>query len=419
MTGHLLKHCFLIYNKENELLGDCRKMELSEKVKSLTPSQTIEITNTARKLKADGYDIISLSAGEPDFNTPEEVIEAAHQAALDGHTKYTASVGIKAVRQAIAEKMLRDNNLSYTPDEVYVGNGAKQVLFNIFLATLNPTDEVLLPAPYWVSYSEQIKMVGGEPVTIETTEDTNFKLTPELLKAHITEKTKMIVLNSPNNPTGGIYSKEELQALVDVLEHTDIIVVVDEIYEVLAYEREHISIASLSEKIKGQSIIVNGFSKSHAMTGWRIGYACGPLNVIKALGDLSSQSTTSVASPSQYAAIKAYNMSDDFKNDYVSTFKARRDNAYEKLMTVPHVRCIKPEGAFYLFPYLKDIASQCGYDSVDDFVKGLLTDQHVAIVPGAAFGAKDYARISYSVSEEKFNEGIERIKTFINKKTTV
>lgn len=419
MTGHLLKHYFLIYNKENELLGDCCKMELSEKVKSLTPSQTIEITNTARKLKAEGVDIISLSAGEPDFNTPKEVIDAAYQAALDGHTKYTSSLGITEVRQAIADKMLRDHDLQYSTDEVYVGNGAKQVLFNIFLAILNPTDEVLLPAPYWVSYSEQIKMVGGEPVTIDTTEDTNFKLTPELLKAHLTEKTKMIVLNSPNNPTGVIYSKDELQALVDVLEHTDIIVVVDEIYEVLAYETKHVSIASLSEKIKSQTIIVNGLSKSHAMTGWRIGYACGPMNVIKALGDLSSQSTTSVASISQYAAIKAYNMSEDYKDNYVSIFKARRDNAYDTLMTVPHIRCIKPEGAFYLFPYMKDIATECGYDTVDDFVKGLLTDQHVAIVPGAAFGAKDYARISYSVSEEKFNEGIERIKKFIDKKTTV
>ena len=392
-------------------------MELSEKVKSITPSQTIEITNAARKLREEGVDIISLSAGEPDFNTPTEVIEAAHQAALDGHTKYTASTGIPELRQAIAKKMRDDNQLDYSPEEIYVGNGAKQVLYNIFLATLNPGDEVLLPSPYWVSYSEQIKMVGAEPVTIQTGEENGFKLTPEQLKAHITEKTKMIVLNSPNNPTGTVYSKEDLQKLADVLEHTDIIVVVDEIYEILTYGTDHVSIASLGDKIKSQSIIVNGFSKSHAMTGWRVGYACGPANLITALGSLTSQSTTSVASVSQYAAISAYNMDSEYRKDYVQIFQKRRDNAYVKITGLPYVRCLKPDGAFYLFPYMREAAVKCGYDSVDSFVKAILAETYVAIVPGSAFGSEDYARVSYSVDQAHFNEAMDRIKEFIDEKT--
>lgn len=392
-------------------------MELSEKVKSITPSQTIEITNAARKLRAEGVDIISLSAGEPDFNTPMEIIDSAHQAALDGHTKYTPSTGILELRQAISKKMKTDNQLDYAPEEIYVGNGAKQVLYNIFLATLNPGDEVLLPSPYWVSYSEQIKMVGAEPVTIQTGEESGFKLNPEQLKAHITEKTKMIVLNSPNNPTGTVYTKEDLQKLADVLEHTDIIVVVDEIYEVLTYDTKHVSIASLSEKIKSQSIIVNGFSKSHAMTGWRVGYACGPSNLITALGSLTSQSTTSVASISQYAAVTAYNMDDDYRREYVNTFQKRRDNAYEKLMELPFVKCLKPDGAFYLFPYMREAAKKCGYDTVDHFIKAILTEKYVALVPGSAFGAEDYARVSYSVDEAHFNEAMDRIKEFIDEKT--
>ena len=225
-------------------------MELSKKVKSITPSQTIEITNTARQLRAAGVDVISLSAGEPDFNTPDEIIDAVYDASKKGRTKYTASKGLPALRQAIAEKMQRDNNLTYDENQIYVGNGAKQVLYNIFMATLNEVDEVIVPSPYWVSYTEQIKIVGGEPVTAVTTEDTDFKLTPELLKAHMTEKTKMLVLNSPNNPTGTVYTKDELQQLADVLAETEIIIVVDEIYEVLTYGTPHVSIASLNDKIK-------------------------------------------------------------------------------------------------------------------------------------------------------------------------
>lgn len=392
-------------------------MELSKKVKSITPSQTIEITNTARALKADGVDVISLSAGEPDFNTPDEIIDAVYEASKQGHTKYTGSAGVPELRQAIAKKMKRDNDLDYDENEIYVGNGAKQVLYNTFMATLNDGDEVIIPSPYWVSYTEQIKIVGGEPVTAVTTEETNFKLTPELLKAHITEKTKMLVLNSPNNPTGSVYSKAELQALADVLVHTDIIIVVDEIYEVLTYGEPHVSIASLNDKIKAQTIIINGVSKSHAMTGWRVGYACGDADLIAALAALTSQSTTSVAEPSQYGAIAAYKMDTALTEEYRQIFEARRDNAYKQIQTLPYVTCLKPEGAFYLFPHMKDCATECGYDTVDQLVKDILREQHVAFVPGSGFGAPDYARISYSIDEHTFNDAISRIKTFIEEKT--
>ena len=392
-------------------------MELSKKVKSITPSQTIEITNTARQLKAQGVDVISLSAGEPDFNTPDEIIEAVNEAAKAGHTKYTASAGLPELREAIAKKMQRDNNLTYEPTEVYVGNGAKQVLYNIFLATLDQGDEVIVPSPYWVSYTEQIKMVGSEPVIASTTEETHFKLTPKLLKAHITEKTKMLVLNTPNNPTGSVYSKEELQALADVLAETDIIIVVDEIYEVLTYGEPQVSIASLNDKIKAQTVIVNGVSKSHSMTGWRVGYACGDAELISALSSLTSQSTTSVAEPAQYGAIAAYSMDSQNTENYRAIFERRRDNAYAQIQTLPHVTCIKPEGAFYLFPHMQKCAEACGYETVDEFVKDVLREKHVAFVPGSGFGTPEYARISYSLNEETFNEAISRIKEFIVEKT--
>ncbi|MGO1923357.1 MAG: pyridoxal phosphate-dependent aminotransferase [Jeotgalicoccus sp.] len=392
-------------------------MELSKKVKSITPSQTIEITNTARQLKAQGVDVISLSAGEPDFNTPDDIIEAVYEAAKAGHTKYTASAGLPELREAIAKKMQRDNNLTYKPTEVYVGNGAKQVLYNIFLATLNEGDEVIVPSPYWVSYTEQVKMVGGEPVIAATSEENHFKLTPKLLKAHITEKTKMLVLNTPNNPTGTVYSKDELQALADVLAETDIIIVVDEIYEVLTYGEPQVSIASLNDKIKAQTIIVNGVSKSHSMTGWRVGYACGDAELISALSSLTSQSTTSVAEPAQYGAIAAYNMNPENTEAYRAIFERRRDNAYAQIQTLPNVTCIKPDGAFYLFPHMQKCAEACGYETVNDFVKDILREKYVAFVPGSGFGTPEYARISYSLNEETFNEAIARIKDFIVEKT--
>ncbi|MFD2829333.1 pyridoxal phosphate-dependent aminotransferase [Corticicoccus populi] len=391
-------------------------MKLSQRVQNLTPSQTIAITAKARELKAEGLDVIGLGAGEPDFNTPDEIIEKTYESLKKGETKYTPASGIPELKKAIIKKMARDNNLDYSMDEIFVGNGAKHVLYNVFQAVLDEGDEVLVPTPYWVSYTEQVKLAEGTPVLIETDESTSFKLTPELLDQHVNEKTRMLVLNSPNNPSGMVYTKEELKALADYLEKTDIIVVADEIYEVLVYDGEHISIASFSEKIKKQTVVINGVSKSHSMTGWRIGYACADSALIKGMTGLASQSTSNPTTPAQWAAVAAYEMDKTFLDSYNETFRNRRDHAYDLLMTVPHVECIKPEGAFYLFPNFKTTAVKCGFQTVDKFVTALLEDKQVAVVPGSAFGLDDNIRISYSISEEMMTEAMTRIKNFVTER---
>lgn len=391
-------------------------MELSQRVQKLTPSQTIAITAKARELKSQGVDVIGLGAGEPDFNTPEEIIDKTYDALKRGETKYTPASGIPELKSAITNKMSRDHGLSYELNEVFVGNGAKHVLYNIFQSVINQGDEVIVPSPYWVSYTEQVKLAEGTPVLVETDESTSFKLTPELLDKYVNKNTRMLVLNSPNNPSGMVYTKEELKALADYLEQTDIIVVADEIYEVLVYEGEHISIASMSEKMKSQTIVVNGVSKSHSMTGWRIGYACGDSQLVKAMTDLSSQSTSNPTTPSQWAAVAAYDMDQSFLKKYNETFKKRRDHAYQLLVDIPHVECIKPEGAFYLFPNFSEVSKKCGFDSVDDFVKKLLETHHVAVVPGSAFGLDENIRISYSISEDMMTEAMNRIKNFVTER---
>lgn len=388
-------------------------MQISNRMDLLQPSPTIAISNLARDLKAEGKDIISLSAGEPDFNTPKEIIDSAHEAALEGQTKYAATTGILPLREAIKNKMKKDNNLDYSVDEIFVGSGAKQVLFNVFLAILNPGDEVIIPSPYWVSYIDQVKFAEGTPVVAKTTSKTNYKLTPEILDDHVTNKTKILILNSPNNPTGVIYSKEELKALANYLEDKDIIVVSDEIYEVLVYEGEHYSIAEMSDKMKQNTVVVNGVSKSHAMTGWRIGYACGDKSLIKAMAKLQSQSISSVTTPAQFAAIKAYNLDDSYLKDYNKTFKNRRNNAYKEIQKIPYITCVEPTGAFYLFPDVKELVQKCNFENVDVFVEALLKEKHIALVPGSAFGSDDNLRISYALSEDKFNEAMRRLKEFV------
>lgn len=390
-------------------------MQISKRMDLLQPSPTIAITNLGRRLKEEGNDVISLSVGEPDFNTPKEVIEAAHEAALNGQTKYSATPGILPLREVIKDKMKRDNNLDYSVDEIFVGAGAKQVLFNIFFAILNRGDEVIIPSPYWVSYGDQVKFAEGVPVIAETTSDTDYKLTPEILDQYVTDKTKALVLNSPNNPTGAVYSKEELQRLADYLDETDIIIVSDEIYEVLVYEGAHYSIAQMSEKMKKNTIVVNGVSKSYAMTGWRIGFACGDKELIKAMSKLQSQSVSNVTTPAQYAALKAYELDNSYLKEYNETFKKRRDHAYSELQKIPYIKCAKPNGAFYLFPDVSELAEKCNFESVDQFTEQLLKEQYVALVPGSAFGTPSNLRFSYALSEEKFSEAIERIQTFVNK----
>lgn len=391
-------------------------LQISKRIKSLSRSQTVEITNLARQLRQDGIDVISLSVGEPDFTTPKEIIDYASQMAAKGKTKYVATDGLPELKQKIQEKMKRDNGLDYELNEIFVGAGAKQVLYNLFMALLDPGDEVVVPDPYWVSYTEQVKLAEGVPVIAHTTADTAYKLTPEILDEVVTDKTKILVLNSPNNPTGSVYTLEELQALADYLDDKDIIVIADEIYEVLVYDGEHISLASISEAMKKNTIVINGVSKSHAMTGWRVGYACGDSDVISAITKLQSQLVSSVSTPAQYAAVRAYDMDRTFLEEYNQLFKKRRDNAYKKMVELPYVTCIKPEGAFYLFPYFKETAEKCGFNTVDDFVKALLSEKHVALVPGSAFGYPDNLRLSYAVDEETLNEAMDRLKLFIKEK---
>lgn len=391
-------------------------MQISKRIKSLASSQTVEITNLARQLRQDGIDVISLSVGEPDFTTPKEVIEYASYMAEQGKTKYVATDGLPQLKQKIQEKMKRDNGLDYELNEIFVGAGAKQVLYNLFMALLDPGDEVVVPDPYWVSYTEQVKLAEGVPVVSHTTADTAYKLTPEILDEVVTEKTKILVLNSPNNPTGSVYTLEELKALADYLDNKDIIIIADEIYEVLVYDGPHISLASISETMKKNTIVINGVSKSHAMTGWRVGYACGHSDVISAITKLQSQLVSSVSTPAQYAAVRAYEMDHTFLEEYNQLFKKRRDNAYQKMVELPYVNCIKPEGAFYLFPYFKETAEKCGFNTVDDFVKALLSEKHVALVPGSAFGYPDNLRLSYAVDEDTLNEAMERLKLFIKEK---
>lgn len=391
-------------------------LQISKRIKSLSRSQTVEITNLARQLRQDGIDVISLSVGEPDFTTPKEVIDYASLMAEQGKTKYVATDGLPELKQRIQEKMKRDNGLDYELNEIFVGAGAKQVLYNLFMALLDPGDEVVVPDPYWVSYTEQVKLAEGVPVIAHTTADTAYKLTPEILDEVVTEKTKILVLNSPNNPTGSVYTLEELQALADYLDDKDIMVIADEIYEVLVYDGEHISLASISETMKKNTIVINGVSKSHAMTGWRVGYACGDSEVISAITKLQSQLVSSVSTPAQYAAVRAYDMDHTFLEEYNQLFKKRRDNAYQKMVELPYVTCIKPEGAFYLFPYFKETAEKCGFNTVDDFVKAILSEKHVALVPGSAFGYPDNLRLSYAVDEDTLNEAMDRLKSFIKEK---
>lgn len=391
-------------------------MELSQRVQNLTPSQTLAITAKAAELKASGVDIIGLGAGEPDFNTPDEIIEKAFQAVKKGATKYTPAAGIPELKEAISNKMLRDHQLEYGLDEIFVASGAKHVLYNVFQALIDSGDEVIIPSPYWVSYTEQVKLAEGTPVLVYTDESTSFKLTPELLKENITDKTKVLMLNSPNNPTGMVYSKEELEALAEVVIENDLLVVADEIYEVLVYDTEHHSIASVNEDMKARTVVINGVSKSHAMTGWRIGYACADKALIKGLTGLASQSTSNPSTPSQWAAVAAYEMDLSFLTEFNEIFKQRRDHAYNLLKEIPYTTCIKPEGAFYLFPNFKECTDKIGYDTVDDFVKDLLENAHVAVVPGSAFGLDDNIRISYSTSEEVMTDAITRIKNFVTER---
>lgn len=394
-------------------------MELANRIKTLAPSATLAITALANELKGKGIDVIGLGVGEPDFNTPEHIIEAAYQALKEGKTKYTPSGGLLALKQAIIEKFVKDQGLSYEPSNIIVTDGAKHALYLLFQTLINEGDEVIIPAPYWVTYPEQVKLAGGVPVFVETDETTMFKLTPEKLQQVITNKTKALIINSPSNPTGMTYSRDELSALGEICLHHDILIVSDEIYEKLIYgDEQHVSIAQLSEELKSQTVIINGVSKSHAMTGWRIGYAAGDEALIKQMTSLASQSTSNPATPSQYAAIAAYRGSQKSVEEMKLQFEKRLNLFYEKLMEIPGFSCVKPHGAFYLFPNVKEAAKLTGYDTVDKFAEALLSEAHVAVVPGTGFGSPDYIRLSYATSEDILVEAAARIKNFVETKMT-
>ncbi|SDI98719.1 pyridoxal phosphate-dependent aminotransferase [Salimicrobium halophilum] len=389
-------------------------MELAQRVQALTPSSTLAITAKAKELKQEGHDVIGLGAGEPDFNTPQYILEAAKKAMDEGMTKYTPSGGIPELRKAIVDKLKRDQDLTYEEDQVIVTTGAKHALFTLFQVLLNPGDEVVIPAPYWVSYPEQVKLAGGKPVFVSAEENNDFKLTKDQLKSAISPKTKAVIINSPSNPTGMMYSREELEALGEVAKEEDLLVVSDEIYEKLIYtEDPHVSMAQLSEDLYNRTIIINGVSKSHSMTGWRIGYAVGDKAIIKAMTSMASHSTSNPTSIAQYGALAAYTNSEEEVERMRDAFSERLDAFYEKLTRLPGVSCVKPKGAFYLFPNVKEAAVNCGFRDVDDFVKTLLEEEKVALVPGSGFGAEENVRLSYATSMDNLDEAAERIKTFI------
>jgi aspartate aminotransferase len=391
-------------------------MQLAARVKSLTPSSTLAITAKAKALKAEGYDVIGLGAGEPDFNTPSYILEAAKRAMDEGKTKYTPAGGVPELKNAITAKLKRDQGLTYTNEQIIVTTGAKHALFTLFQVLLNEGDEVIVPAPYWVSYPEQIKLAEGKPVIVTADETNDFKITPEQLKQSITSKTKAVIINSPSNPTGMMYTKKELQAIGQVCIENDVLIVSDEIYEKLIYTNEsHVSIAEISEELYDQTVIINGVSKSHSMTGWRIGFAAGNKEVIKAMSNMASHSTSNPTSVAQYAALAAYTSTEEEVEEMKQAFKERLDVLYSLLVDIPGVDCVKPSGAFYLFPNVKKAVESGGFEDVDAWVKALLDEEKVALVPGSGFGSPDNVRLSYATSLDQLEEAANRIKNFVQK----
>ena len=383
---------------------------LTKRINTLSESITIAITTLAQELKAEGKDILSFSAGEPDFDTPQVIKEAAINAINAGFTKYTAVDGIPSIKEAIAKKLERDNGLKYEMNQIIVNNGAKHSLFNLFSATIDSGDEVIIPAPYWVTYPELVKYCSGVPVEIHTDDASGFKITPEQLKAAITPKTKMLILTTPSNPTGAVYSKEELLALGEVLKGTDIIVASDEMYEKLVYDGEFTSAAAVSEDMFKRTVTINGLSKSVAMTGWRFGYmAAYDADLIKATKKLQSQSTSNINSITQYAAIAGLDGSADEDIEMMrKEFVKRRDEAVELFNNIDGLSVLKPDGAFYLFVNISEVSS----DSLE-FAKELLAQKGVAVVPGVGFGSEGYFRFSFATGIATIREGIKRIDEFV------
>ncbi len=388
---------------------------LSERAKQVRPSSTLAIDSIAKELKSQGKDIVNLGVGEPDFDTPENIKEAAIKAIRDGFTKYTPPGGIPELKDAIIEKLNRDNGLEYSQDEVIVSCGAKHCLYNIAQALYEEGDEVIIPVPYWVSYPDQVILNGARPVFVRTDEKDSFMLRPEALEASITKKTKALILNSPSNPTGLTYTGEVLKAIAEVCLRHNIFVISDEIYEKIIYDgTPHISIASFSKEMKERTIVVNGLSKAYAMTGWRIGYAAGPKDLIKAMTSIQSQSTSNPTSIAQKAAVEALTGPQDSVKRMVEEFHRRRDFIVRELNSIPGCSCLKPSGAFYVFARIDAFFGKSVGDYVirssSDLSIYLLKEAFVATVPGSAFGDDRYIRLSYATSMEKIQKGMERLR---------
>jgi aspartate aminotransferase len=384
-------------------------MEISERVAKLTPSLTLAITAKAKKMKADGMDVVNLGAGEPDFDTPEHIKDAAMGSLDAGFTKYTPSSGIPELREAIAEKLKEDNGLVYEPEQITVSCGAKHALFNALLAAIEPGDEVLIPAPYWLSYPEMVRLAGGEPIIVPTTAASGYKLTPDQFLENMSPLTKMIVINSPGNPTGAVYNENELAALAEVALDEEIMILSDEIYEKLIYgNAKHASIASFSNEVYEQTITVNGFSKAYSMTGWRLGYTAAPKNVAAAINSLQSHSTSNATSFAQKGAWAAYKGPQDCVDDMRGEYESRLKSTCALLDGIPSLEYVRPEGAFYIMINI----AKTGMDSVT-FSDKLLEEEKVAVVPGIAFGDDATIRISCATSMDQIEEGLKRIRRFL------
>lgn len=393
-------------------------LELSKKAAAVKPSSTLAITAKAKELKAQGKDVVGFGAGEPDFNTPQNICDAAVAAIHDGFTKYTPASGINELKEAVCKKFKEFNHLDYTPEQIVISNGGKHSLTNIFTALINPGDEVIIPAPYWLSYPEIVKLAGGTPVVVQTTKEQGYKLTAKALEDAITEKTKAVVLNTPNNPTGMLYTEEELRSIAAVVVAKDIYVVADEMYENLVYgDRKHISIASFGKEIYDRTITCSGLAKSYAMTGWRIGYTGSSKEIAKMMGSVQSHQTSNPNSIAQKAAVEALNGSQDSVKTMHQEFDKRRKYMYERVCKMPLVTTIEPMGAFYVFV---DAAQVIGkkykgetLSSVVQAADILINDYNTAIVPCADFGFENHFRLSYAISLEQIEKGLDRIESFL------
>lgn len=385
-------------------------MKINKRISSIAPSLTLGITSRAKEMAAGGKRICNFAAGEPDFDTPEHIKSAAVKALEAAETKYAPVPGLPALRSAIAEKLAKENGLSYEPDQVVISNGAKHSLFNIFMALCGAGDEVIIPTPYWLSYPEMVNVAGGKPVLVYCREDNDFKITPEELESAVTDRTKAVIINSPSNPAGIVYTDSELKNLAEIAVRHGVYIVSDEIYEKIVYDGlTHVSVGSLSREIFDWTITVNGFSKAFSMTGWRLGYFAGPVDLVRAVCAFQSHSTSAANTFAQYGAVEALRGSQECVAGMVRAFAERRAYLYERLMSIDGITCVKPMGAFYMLPNI----SRFGIDSAT-FSERLLEREGVAVVPGAAFGTDHNIRISYACSMDDIGEGMDKFEKFVN-----